>query len=32
MQLIGNAGMQIGAGILTPLLALQLLFRKKNKG
>jgi preprotein translocase subunit SecA len=29
LQLIGNAGMQIGAGILTPLLALQLLARKK---
>jgi preprotein translocase subunit SecA len=32
MQLIGDAGMQIGAGILTPLLALQLLSRKKRSG
>ncbi len=30
MQLIGDAGMQIGAGILTPLLAMQLMFRKKS--
>ena len=30
MQLIGNAGMQVSAGILGPLLALELLFRKKK--
>ncbi len=31
MQLIGNAGMQVSAGILGPLLALELFFRKKKK-
>jgi preprotein translocase subunit SecA len=30
IALIGNAGLQIGAGILGPLLALQLLFQKKS--
>jgi preprotein translocase subunit SecA len=30
MQLIGNAGLQIGAGILGPLVALQLMFRKNK--
>jgi hypothetical protein len=30
MQLIGDAGMQIGAGVLGSLIALQLMFRKKR--
>ncbi|MBN1559137.1 accessory Sec system translocase SecA2 [candidate division KSB1 bacterium] len=30
LQLIGNIGMQVSAGILGPLVALQLLFRKKK--
>ena len=31
LQLIGNTGLQISAGILGPLLALELFFRKKKK-